>query len=360
MRIIAPRDTSLMSMVRTVDEKIILQLVDSCLKIKKDDENATIYSKFYESKFRAFDMTSSSEKLLNYLQLVKTTNGGIRTKEQGKEYRWIIVNEASIGETAYRFYFAPKPENMHAIVQKLTEEFTKNNIPVKFKYQLSGKMAECDRIIVYSDFLHRESIEKAISKVYKENSQLVVNSERALPWIYESTIPNVYLAPETPNSSYGEKFAETMINAKEIFCYMYGVTDSNNKLNLSGDDAKRALDCLKLIVVSLLFRNGLLLSKDGRQMEFKDNIKTIYDYKSGRLKNFCDNQDGYHSATFLQNSAGKNAFINNFYGVSMLSSEDGIIVEHLTPDERRRQLNEALYKDYYVYKNNQQQDGPKK
>lgn len=74
-----------------------------------------------------------------------------------------------------------------------------------------------------------------------------------------------------------------MIEAKEIFCYLYGITDTNNRINLNGEATKNALDYMELMVSSLMLRRGLLLSKDNKRIVFKDEIKSSYDYKTGKL-----------------------------------------------------------------------------
>lgn len=344
MKIFIPKDTAVKDIVRNVDESIIQKLIQSCMKIKKDDEYAKIYSTFYETKYNVQDLSSREKELETYLSSIASIqSNNVRTKVQGKEYRWIIIDENNIGTTAFRYYFAPNPINMHEIVKKLTTELSGKKIPVKFKYQLKDKMNECDRIILYSDSEHQKDIEQAIQRVYKENPSLFDGSERPLSWIYTSNSPNVFLAPETPNSSYGEEFAKTMIEAKEMFCYFYGITDKNNKISLKDDEATKALEYMELIIGSLLLRKGLLFSKDGKRIVFKDNIKTSYNYETGELTCFSDDSLGqHHSVVYSQNIDGKNALLNNFYGISEMKEQKGAKVEHLTQQERRRQLHEIF------------------
>ena len=343
MKVFIPKDEKIKDIVRKVDDIIIQRLMQSCIKIKKDDEYFKIYNKFYETKYSVQDLSKKEQRLEEYLNKVaKTKTLNVRTKLQGKEYRWVIIDENNLGTIAFRYYFAPNPSNMHEIVKRLTSEFVAKKIPVEFKFQLKNKMDECDRIILYSDFEHQQDIEKAIQSVYQQQPELFVGSERALSWIYTSETPNVYLAPETPGSSYGEEFARTMIEAKEILCYLYGITETNNKIRLDGEDATRALDYMELIVSSLMLRKGLLLSKDGKRIIFKDNIKSFYDYKSGELTSFCDDSYGHHSVVYSQTLEGKNALLNSFYGISQMQSQNGVKVEHLTQQERRRQLYETF------------------
>lgn len=339
MKVFTPKDTKVKEIVRNVDENIIQRLMQVCFKIRKDDEYSTIYHTFYSTKFPVMDLSIPEQRLEQYVnQMVAKPSSNVRTKVQEKEYRWIFINEEMLGNTAFRYYFAPKPNNMHAIVQELIAQLSAKKIPVKFKYQLKDKMDECDRIILYSDFEHQQDIERVIQSIYQQCPNLFDGSERPLSWIYSSKTPNVYLAPETPGSSYGEEFARTMIEAKEIFCYLYGITDTNNSINLNGENAKKALDYMELIVSSLMLRRGLLLSKDNKRIVFKDNITSLYNYKTGELTSQCDDNYGHHTAVYSPNIEGKNAFLNSFYEISKLPPQNGVKVEHLTPEERRRKL----------------------
>ena len=343
MKFFIPKDSKIKNIVRNVDDNIIQRLMQICIKIKKNDEYSTIYSKLYKTKYSIQDLSEKEQRLEEYLnKMAETKVLDVRTKLQGKEYRWVLIDENNLGAMAFRYYFAPNPSNMHEIVKKLTSEFVAKKIPVKFKFQLKDKLDECDRIILYSDFENQHAIEKAIKSVYQQQPELFDGSERPLSWIYTSETPNVYLAPETPGSSYGEEVARTMVEAKEIFCYLYGITETNNKIRLDGEEAKSALDYMELIVSSLMLRKGLILSKDGKRIIFKDNIRSSYNYKSGELTSFCDDSYGHHSVVYSQTVEGKNALLNGFYGISQMQSQTGVKVEHLTQQERRRQLYEIF------------------
>ncbi len=47
------------------------------------------------------------------------------------------------------------------------------------------------------------------------------------------------------------------------------MTETNDKIKLNGEEARKALNYMELIVSSLMLRNGLMLSRDGRRIVFK-------------------------------------------------------------------------------------------
>lgn len=349
MKIILPKDSRIDEIVRKVDDSIIQKLIQECFKIKKDDEYIDVYRSFYKTMYPVKDFSRQEQALEGFLTKLATDKPSVmRTKTQHSSYRWVTINKEYIGTTGFRYYFAPNPQNMYEIVKRLTDIFIERNIPVKFKYQLQDKMDECDRIILYSDFEHQKDIEEAILSVYQQNPKLFEGSERGLSWIYPSSIPYVYLAPETPGISYGEEFANTMIEAKDTFSYLYGLT-SNSHIELYGEDKEKALKYMDMIICSLLLRRGLLLSKDGRRIVIKDRIRASYNYKTGILRNYCEDNYGFHSVDFSQSMDGKIVLLNEFYNVSNIQPQKGISVEHLTPKERRRKLYDemGMYRDEF-------------
>ena len=47
------------------------------------------------------------------------------------------------------------------------------------------------------------------------------------------------------------------------------MTETNDKIKLNGEEARKALNYIELIVSSLMLKNGLMLSRDGRRIVFK-------------------------------------------------------------------------------------------
>lgn len=113
---------------------------------------------------------------------------------------------------------------MHKIALGLVKEFTSQNLPVMFKYQLTTSENHCDRIIIYSDKEHNKQVENAIKAVYDKNHELFTGCERSMTWIYDTSVPGVYITPEKPGSSYGNEFANVVVDAYKTFCYLYGVS----------------------------------------------------------------------------------------------------------------------------------------
>ena len=44
-----------------------------------------------------------------------------------------------------------------------------------------------------------------------------------MTWIYDTSVPGVYITPEKPGPSYGNEFAKVVVDAYKTFCYLYGL-----------------------------------------------------------------------------------------------------------------------------------------
>ncbi len=348
MNIIIPQSGSgdLARIIKPIDEKIIAELAKIAFKCNKRTEKFNLRDELYSSKYRAKYLDSKERNLEFFLQSIN--NKQVRTENQNKEYKWVKINTENMGQIASRFYIAPNPENMHEIVRKLVEVFLSQKIPVRFKYQLTTGMEQCDRIIIYSDYQHKDKIESAIKQVYQENQFLFDGCERSAAWLYDTIIPSVYSAPETPGDAYSNRLTDVIMEAKDTFNYLYGITNNNSKITLNGKDADQAMEYMTLLITSLLLRKGILLSKDGRCINIKDkNVKTVYDFETGILKNSNMDERGYYEVQFYPTQEGKKALLENFYSVSTIKPQKGLVTRYLTVEERNEEINRILYPSKY-------------
>lgn len=152
-----------------IDDQIIMGLVKIAFKCNKNTERYNLRNELYSSKYSPKNLESKELELEHFLKSVQHLN--IRTENQNKEYKWVKMNTQNMGEIISRFYIAPNPNNMHEIVKKLVETFSAQNIAVRFKYQLTTGMEQCDRIIIYCDY-NKDKVENAIRHVYQNNSSL--------------------------------------------------------------------------------------------------------------------------------------------------------------------------------------------
>ena len=340
MKIIGTKTTDLEKIIQPFDESILFELVQLAFKCRKDTEGYNLRNEIYKSKYIASNLERKELFLEEYLQSLEN----IRTENQNKEYKWIKINTDNMSSISYRFYIAPNPNNLHELVQRLTEAFSKENVPVRFKYQLTTNMEACDRIIIYTDYNNKELVEQTINKVYTSSKKLFEGCERSPAWIYNSKTPSVYLAPETQNEAYSNKLTEAILEAKLTFNYLYGITNSNKSMSFTGSEVTNIIDYMKIIITSIMLRKGLLLSKDGNCITIKDkNIKVSYDYDTGILEHFNVDQTGYKSVKFFQTKEGKQGLFNNFYSVSTIKEQSGLEIRTLTPEERQQELNKMLY-----------------
>lgn len=346
MKIINGQIKDIEQLIERVDQSLIMGLVQQAFECRKNTERYILRDKLYKSIYKPQGLESKEKDLEQYLQ--QLSNANIKTENQNKEYKWIKINKEKIGTISHRFYIAPNPENMHEIVKRLTESFVKRNVPVKFKYQLTTGIKHCDRIIIYSDFSNKDLIEDSINEVYNSKPSLFNGCERNAIWLYETKVPSVYLAPETPNEAYSNKMAEAIIEAKEIFNFFYGITNTNNKITLNGEEKDKAIELMEMLICSIMLRKGILLSKDGRIINLKDkNIKIYYNYDTGVLNQSNTDERGYFEAQFEQSPEGKKALFENFYSVSKTKQQPGVQIKFLTLDERHAEVDRLLYPHKY-------------
>ena len=347
MKIVKSKSVDLEQIIKQFDESILLELVQLAFQCRKDTEGYNLRNELYKSKYKASNLERKELELERFLQSFQN----IRTENQNKEYKWVKINTDKMADIRYRFYIAPNPNNLHELVQRLTEAFSKANVPVRFKYQLTTNMEQCDRIIVYTDYNNKDLVEQTINSVYQSSKRLFEGCERSPAWIYDSKTPGVYFAPETPKAAYSERLTDALLEAKLTFNYLYGMTNSNKSITFSGNDTTDAINNMKTIITSIMLRKGLLLSKDGKCITIKDkNVKVSYDYETGTLEHFNIDQNGYTSVKFYQTKEGKQALVNNFYSLSQIKQQPGLQIRTLTQEERQQELNKMLYPEKYNIK----------
>ena len=330
------QDSSVTSQIMEFDEQ---QFHDIVKYVNELDVNEfDIYEELYKSKKNMFPSIVEKKNLDNKIDNLKRNNPLLETEKQGNDYEWIYINRREKKEDAFRYYFGIDPINLYKLIEKMTEKFVFKGIPVSFKYQQEGKKKAVDRIILYTNSLYKNEVEKTLSEIYSENKELFVDSERPLPWIYKSNIPNVYMSPESRNheKSYGEYFASALMDAKKIFHYLYQEDKVRNQ---------KQLEVLKRVVLSTMLRNGCFLTKDGRRIVTEEQgIKTFYDKDKNELKNILDCKNGYYYEVKYDSSfEGKKAFLNNFYSVKNVLNQQGVQAKKLTREERNREIYNYLY-----------------
>lgn len=342
MKIVNPNtNDDLNSIIAPIDDSTIMKLVKIAFECKKDTEIDVLRDKLYQSTYSPTNLEQKELDLENFLNQKSQRNSNIRTSNQNKEYKWVKINTQNMEDIYYRFYIAPNPDNLHELVKRLVEAFEAKQTPVRFKYQLTTKMESCDRIIIYSDFTHKKDIEQAIKSVYQQYPHLFDGCERSLAWFYPTEVPDVYIAPETPGEAYSNKVAQIIKDARETFNYLYGITNANSKIRVDGN---QATEYMKMLITSIMFRNGILLLKDGRSITIKDkNVKCYYDYDTGILEHCNSSNQGFDSVQFLPTFTGRDALLKNFYSVSKIKPQEGLITKHLTPKERQEEVYRALY-----------------
>lgn len=346
MKVINSQIGNLVNDIKPIDDTIIMELTQLALKCTKETERFNLRDDIYKSKYKANNLENKELELERYLQQIDDSN--IRTKNQDKEYKWVKINTHNMGDVSYRFYIAPNPEKMHEIVKKLVEAFRAKRVPVRFKYQLTTNMEHCDRIIIYSDSNNRKLVEESIKSVYQSSEELFKGSEHSIAWLYNSEIPHVYVSPETPGDAYSNIFSDAIIEAKETFNFLYGITNSNNNIKLFGKAADEAIEYMKILICSILLQKGIILSKDGNHFEIKnEKTKMCYDYNTGILERLKFDSNGCFRVKFYPTDEGKNALLANFYHILEIQPQKGLDVRYLTHQERQVEVHQRFHPEYY-------------
>lgn len=328
-------------MTKPIDDGLILQAAQLAFEYNIDFDLDTLRDEIYKTKYDFSNLEKSQLELEQVLQSRFGSN--IKMENQHQEYKWVKINTNKIGSIHDRFYIAPNPKNMHKIALGLVEEFTSQNLPVMFKYQLTTSENHCDRIIIYSDKEHNKQVEDAIKSVYDKNHELFTGCERSMAWIYDTSVPGVYTTPEKPGTSYGNAFANVVVDAYKTFCYLYGVSTMST-ISIPEQEKEEAYQWMKAIIPSLLFRNSMLEAKDGGRIRINSdkNIKMVYDYDTGKLKQLFRDDNGYHEFLFDSTEDGKEALLRNFYSVSF-KKQLGVNTRNLTLQEEEIERYNALY-----------------
>ena len=322
--------------IKEFDEQ---QYHDICKMVNNLDVDAFgSYDISYKSRFNDFPGGEERERLYNLINQINDRNGNvIRDSEKSNSYEWIHINKKEIENTTFRFYFGVNPMNLYTLVEKLIDKFSSNNTPVYFKFQKEVLRNNVDRIILYTDTKHKDEIERLINEVYNENRELFDGAERALPWIYNSKVPNVFFAPEalSHNKSYGELFESAIQDSKKVFHYLFQEEKVRNK---------EQMEALKKIVISMMFKNGLLLSKNGKRLgTFETDITIFYDKKKNELKTVHEDNDGYYEIIYDSSLDGKKAFLSNCYSVKTANYYPGMKCRKLSKEQRNKEIYAFLY-----------------
>lgn len=343
MELIPVRNKKREEILKPINSEALRALANITLKRNLNASDSDVRDILYQSKYQATGLEKKEKELETYLESLKSSYD-LKTKNQGIWYKHIDINLDNMDTIYYRFYIAPKPENIHEIVKELATLFARYNVPIKFKYQLTSGMEHCDRIIIYVDNPHRNLVEQIILNVYKRKTYLFTGAERAAAWIYDTKIPGVYMSTGCPTSSYGDDVCKTIREVKDTIRYLYGITSSNPAVSFKGESANKVYRDVEMIIASTMLRNGLLLSKEDIMVRVPENFDVEYHYDTGILTHYFSDNTGINYVNFLPNTFGRKTLIDNYYFATDVKPQVGVKIEHLTFEEYQR-------KSYEEYQN---------
>lgn len=333
--------------LRPIDDDVMERIVDEVLETDFLEDPICIYKEMQQSHYPVLDYSKLEQKLQQVIELSDgVSRNVVQTEKQDNAFNRVFINNRQSGPVQCRFYLSPEPQKMHGMVYMLFQEFLNQHLPIQFKYQLQPDAYRCDRIVVYSDSNHKDDVERAIAKVYASNPQLFEGSDRSLSWLYPSKIPNVYIAPETPGTSFGMQFAELIPNAKAIFDYLYQSKNSDQKISFrSKEEEQQARNEVKKIVVSLLCREGMALTNDDipyylcgyDDPDYKLSI--AYQYRTGKLYQTFQSGNDKYTLTYENSDTGRSLLRKTAYGTVRPKVDQqvpGISIQKISLDNKEK------------------------
>lgn len=355
MKLLKLQNKEIEESLKPIDAESLRKLANVALKCYPNIEEGVVRDILYQSKYQATGLEAKEKDLENYLELVKKTFN-VDTQNQGTWYNHVDTNINNMKNIYYRFYIAPRPDNIHELVKEFAKSFGLYNVPIKFKYQLTSGMEHCDRIIIYVDKPYRDLVEQIILNIYKRKPYLFTGAERAAAWIYDTKIPGVYMSTGCPNSSYGSDVCEAIMTAKDTFRYIYGIKSSTPAQTYRGIYVTKIYQNLEILIASTMFRKGLLLSKNDTMLAPTEKFSINYNNDTGVLTHILWTNAGVTLVKFLPNAYGRKALIDNFYSVSNIKPQIGVKIEHLT----RKEFWDKMNKEFQEKINANQRDLNKK
>lgn len=342
------KNNELLKQLRPIDDDLMERIVDEVLETDfLVDDPIFIYKNMQQSHYPALDYSKLEQKLQQVIELSNgVSRNVVQTEKQGDAFNRVFINNRQSGPIQCRFYLSPEPQKMHGMVYMLFQEFLNQHLPLQFKYQLQNDAYRCDRIVIYSDRNHKDDVERAIAKVYQAHPQLFEGSDRSLSWLYPSKIPNVYIAPETPGTSFGMQFAELIPNAKAIFDYLYQLKNSDSKISFrSKEEEQQVRNEVKKIVVSLLCREGMTLTSDDIPSQlcgYDDpdrHLSIIYQYGTGKLYQTFQSGNNKYIATYENSDTGRALLQKTAYGTVRPKVDQqvpGISIQKISLDDKEK------------------------
>lgn len=338
--------------IRPIDQNRMNEIVNFMLnEITQKDNSTSIYRKLYKTAYKIPSTQAKEDSLLNYIKYLSSTHPNkIYTENQKTSYQRIFINTKKNDlDIRARLYISPLPENMHELTRELLNTFHKNGDALQMKFHLQAKINDkaCDRIVIYPQTGNLKLVEKSIQEVYEKRPDLFYGCEHPLPWNYQTTYntPGVYFAPEIlgKDKSYGQIFAETLIEAKETLFYLYGITNKHKNVLLT----ETFFEYAEKITSSLLYKNGLLITQDNRHPICHDRNETFYNYDTATLTHrWTDKNNIVYETTFPPTPEARQIYFSNFYNVHKMPNKHGIQTITMTTQEYLERQNERIYSNF--------------
>jgi len=329
----------LQTYIKGIDEKVISLIIKKILTISIDDDIDAIKASLFASSFPFIPKSKAQDIVLPALSEVKTPAGKkLSIDDQDEEFYTIQFNKRKKFTPEYCLNIGINPARLGEISALLATDFAAASVPTTMKVQkVPG--SDMHRLAFLTDRENKADVEKVIQQVRKKNVKLFKDSERALPWIYDTDVMNVFMHPVIPGEqSFDDMFAQSLADVKKTFNYLYGIKASRRRVQINTEEG---LNYLQLLASSTMLRSGILLTKNDKLISLKDkNIQTRYDSNSGDLVLTNTSDSGTTEVVYTDSHDARITFLKNFYNISSMEPSRGVLVNHNGKDKDDKDIEE--------------------
>ena len=340
-------------LVKPIDDIAISALVNRALYVSFTDTPDKLVDVLNASTFKipsSDKLKPDYDRLVEESKSIKTpSNSKVGVSEYDEKHTVFTINKKQAENPSLRYMIPINPELMYGVGQNLIEALSSNNVPAQVVVQNpeTRALTKADRISILVDNDSREAAEEVIQKVRKGSVSSFKDSERPVSHIHTSNIKNVFVEPIIQSGkNYEEQLASSIIDVKQAFNYLYGLTRRYPRRQI---DTKEGLSHLETLIPSTLLRSGLLFTKGMKRLLLSENnLVQTYDINEGTMTVSRDTDTMHHEVLYGNNPDARKSFLTYFYTAEPpVKDLRGVTQTHITREEYKKSQKSKKFPELY-------------